>query len=151
LPSWVTVPLSSADPYFAALWVIGCGCALAGAWLAKYHRLAALAMIGGTGIVTALTFAWLSAADLALTQLMVETVTTVLILLGLRWLPPRLSSKGFDTPAPATVWIRRSRDMSIAVLGGLGIAALSYAILVRPATDTISDFFLLRALTEGGG
>ena len=151
MPQWITRPLSGTDPYFVTMWVIGCACALAGAWMAKFHRLAALALIGGTGIVTALTFAWLSAPDLALTQLMVETVTTVLILLGLRWLPPRLSSKGFDTPAPATVWVRRTRDMSVAVLGGLGIAALSYAILVRPATDTISDFFLMRALTEGGG
>jgi multicomponent K+:H+ antiporter subunit A len=60
--------------------------------MAKYHRLAALMLIGGTGIVTAATFLWLSAPDLALTQLMVETVTTVLILLGLRWLPPRIES-----------------------------------------------------------
>ena len=60
------------------------------AWMAKYHRLAALALVGGTGIVTAATFLWLSAPDLALTQLMVETVTTVLILLGLRWLPRRI-------------------------------------------------------------
>ena len=151
LPSWVTVPLSSADPYFAALWVIGCGCALAGAWLAKYHRLAALAMIGGTGIVTALTFAWLSAPDLALTQLMVETVTTVLILLGLRWLPPRIEPKVLAIHAPVTAWLRRSRDLFIAVCAGLGMAGLSYAILVRPVGETMSDFFLLNALPGGGG
>jgi multicomponent K+:H+ antiporter subunit A len=32
------------------------GCALVAAWVAKYHRLAALALVGGTGIVTAATF-----------------------------------------------------------------------------------------------
>jgi len=151
LPEWVAVPFASADPSFAALWVIGGTCALVGAWLAKFHRLAALALIGGTGIVTALTFAWLSAPDLALTQLMVETVTTVLILLGLRWLPPRLASKGFATPPPASVWLRRSRDMVIAVCAGLGMAGLAYAILVRPVGETMSDFFLLNALPQGGG
>jgi multicomponent K+:H+ antiporter subunit A len=78
-----------ADPLLALLWLIGAGCAVAAAWKAKYHRLAALALAGGTGLVTSITFLWLSAPDLALTQLMVETVTTVLILLGLRWLPPR--------------------------------------------------------------
>ena len=36
-----------------------------------------------------LTFLWFSAPDLALTQLVVEIVTTILILLGLRWLPKR--------------------------------------------------------------
>ncbi|HLW04346.1 MAG TPA: monovalent cation/H+ antiporter subunit A, partial [Azoarcus sp.] len=151
LSEWFVLPATNVDPYFAAIWVIGCICALAGAWMAKFHRLTALALVGATGVITALTFAWLSAPDLALTQLMVETVTTVLILLGLRWLPPRLASKGFDTPPPGSVWIRRSRDALIALLGGVGIAALSYAILVLPSTHTISDFFLLRSLTEGGG
>ena len=150
-PAWTRIPLQDFDPLFAAIWAIGGACAVAGAWMAKYHRLAALALIGGTGIVTAATFLWLSAPDLALTQLMVETVTTVLILLGLRWLPPRLES--VDTPAqsPTRVWLRRSRDLLIAVGGGLALAALTYAVLVHPASDTIADFFLLNALGGGGG
>jgi multicomponent K+:H+ antiporter subunit A len=40
-----------------------------------------------------MTFLWFSAPDLALTQLAVEVVTTVLILLGLRWLPRRCPSR----------------------------------------------------------
>ncbi|MGH8855085.1 MAG: proton-conducting transporter membrane subunit, partial [Telluria sp.] len=71
--------LAGADPLFALLWLIGAGCAVAAAWKAKYHRLAALTLVGGTGLATSATFLWLSAPDLALTQLMVETVTTVLI------------------------------------------------------------------------
>src|SRR3546814_14866285 len=54
-------------------------------------RAVSLLLSGGAGLVTALTFAWLSAPDLALTQLPVEVVTLVLILLGLRWLPPRVA------------------------------------------------------------
>ncbi len=42
--------------------------------------------MGGAGLATCITFVWFSAPDLALTQLLVEIVTTVLILLGLRWL-----------------------------------------------------------------
>ena len=56
---------------------------------AKYHRFAALALLGGAGLATAVTFAWFSTPDLAVTQLLVEVVTTVLLLLGLRWLPKR--------------------------------------------------------------
>ncbi|THF61878.1 monovalent cation/H+ antiporter subunit A [Pseudothauera nasutitermitis] len=143
--------LAGADPLFALMWVIGCGCALAAAWQAKYHRLAALILVGGTGIVTSMTFLWLSAPDLALTQLMVETVTTVLILLGLRWLPPRIVPRELNIKVPRMVWLRRSRDMAVAVIGGLAMATVSYVVLVRPQPPSIGDFFLLRALSEGGG
>nr|HRM69813.1 MnhB domain-containing protein [Thauera phenylacetica] len=150
-PAWTAIPLQGFDPLFAGMWLIGAGCALAGAWMAKYHRLAALALVGGTGIVTAATFLWLSAPDLALTQLMVETVTTVLILLGLRWLPPRIESITGSTQPAWRVWTRRGRDLALAVGGGLALAALTYAVLVHPASDTIADFFLLNALSGGGG
>jgi multicomponent K+:H+ antiporter subunit A len=47
-------------------------------------------MVSVCGLMTCITFVWFSAPDLALTQLVVEVVTTVLILLGLRWLPRRI-------------------------------------------------------------
>ena len=150
-PAWTVIPVRGFDPIFAGMWLIGAGCALAAAWMAKYHRLAALALVGGTGIVTAATFLWLSAPDLALTQLMVETVTTVLILLGLRWLPPRIESIAGPVQPPWQVWTRRTRDLALAVGGGLALAALTHAVLVHPASDTIADFFLLNALGGGGG
>jgi multicomponent K+:H+ antiporter subunit A len=159
LPLWLVQPLpglgaamlAQVDLPFALLWVIGGGCAIAAAWKAKYHRLAALLLVGGTGIATSLTFLWLSAPDLALTQLMVETVTTVLILLGLRWLPPRFMPDDWRARTPRAVMLRRARDLVLAVCGGLGLAALSYAVLVHPAPKSIGDFFIMRALPEGGG
>ena len=63
---------------------------LGAAWQAKFHRLVALILAGGAGLVVCLTFVWFSAPDLALTQLLVEIVTAVLLLLGLRWLPKRV-------------------------------------------------------------
>ncbi|MEG1029359.1 MAG: hydrogenase subunit MbhD domain-containing protein, partial [Brevundimonas sp.] len=71
---------------FTLLWIIGGSCAVAAAWQAKYHRLAAVVLVGGAGLVSCLTFVWFSAPDLATTQMLVEIVTTVLLLLGLRWL-----------------------------------------------------------------
>ncbi len=136
---------------FAAMWLIGCACALMAAWQAKYHRLTALILVGGTGIVTSLTFLWLSAPDLALTQLMVETVTTILILLGLRWLPRRIPPRELDMVTPPSVWWRRSRDLTVAAAGGLCMAALSYTVLMQTAPAGISDFFLLHAKSDGGG
>lgn len=152
LPSgWLVPPPHAVDPYFLMLWVVGCGCAVATAWQAKYHRLAALALVGGAGVATSITFLWLSAPDLALTQLMVETVTTILILLGLRWLPPRLDRSDMKPPASWRTRLRRSRDMLLAVGGGLAIAVVSYAVMVRPMPESIANFFLEKALPEGGG
>lgn len=149
--SFVLPGLIGIDPLFALLWLSGAGCALAAAWNAKYHRLAALALVGGTGLVTCMTFVWLSAPDLALTQLMVETVTTVLVLLGLRWLPPRLRPAHLAGPAPRATWVRRARDGSVAVAGGLALAAASYAILTQPVVPSLRDFFVKNALPGGGG
>jgi multicomponent K+:H+ antiporter subunit A len=139
------------DPLFAMLWVIGCACAVGAAWQAKYHRLVALSLIGGTGVITSITFLWLSAPDLALTQLMVETVTTILLLLGLRWLPPRFTPTYLNLTIPKTVWIRRSRDFTVAIIAGCSMAALSYGVMISPSQGTIGDFFVSRALPEGGG
>src|SRR5690606_6775386 len=58
-------PLNLDEVLFASIWLIGCVCAISAAWLAKYHRLAALVLIGGTGAITSITFLWLSAPDLA--------------------------------------------------------------------------------------
>ena len=133
-----------ASPAFALLWVIGMVCAVGVAVQAKFHRMVALTLLGGAGLVTALTFVWFSAPDLALTQLVVEVVTTILFLLGLRWLPMRRQ----DVTPPLT-WRdhgRRGRDLALAVGAGSGLAALSYALLTRPAQEGIAPFFLSRAL-----
>ena len=138
------------DPAFLLMWVVGGACALGAAWQAKFHRLAALVLSGGAGLVVCLTFVWMAAPDLALTQLLVEIVTTVLLLLGLRWLPKRLPYRGTAAGAVAAL-PRRLRDLAIAVGAGTGLAALSYLVMTRPIPDSISRFFLERALPEGGG
>src|SRR5690606_26737461 len=63
------------SPAFVLWWVIGAVCALSAAVMAKFHRLAAITLMGGAGLVTCVTFVWFSAPDLALTQLVVEIVT----------------------------------------------------------------------------
>jgi multicomponent K+:H+ antiporter subunit A len=141
------------SPMFALLWAVGLAAAVACAWQAKYHRFSALALMTVAGLATVITFAWFSAPDLALTQLSVETVTTVLILLGLRWLPKRLEPPLNSAPwrVAARVRPRHLRDLSVALVAGGGMAALSYAVMTRRFPQSISPFFLERALPEGGG
>nr|WP_311786459.1 monovalent cation/H+ antiporter subunit A [Fererhizobium litorale] len=142
-------PLAEVDPAFAMIWIIGMLSALGAAFLAKYHRLAALVLIGGAGIVTCITFVWLSAPDLAITQLLVEIVTTVLLLLGLRWLPKRVGK--VDDSATLTARLRRLRDFSLAAACGIGMSILAYAVMTLPVPNTIANYFLERAYSEGGG
>jgi multicomponent K+:H+ antiporter subunit A len=105
-------------------------------------------MLGVVGLVVCLTFVWFSAPDLALTQLVVEVVTTILFLLGLRWLPKRVTG---SEPRTGRIRLRPARDLLLALVAGIGMAVLSYALLTRPAPQSISPFFLARALPEGGG
>jgi multicomponent K+:H+ antiporter subunit A len=146
---WGDRPRLSASYAFVILWLIGVVCAIGAAVMAKFHRLVAITLVGGAGLVTCLTFAWFSAPDLALTQILVEVVTTVLFLLGLRWLPMRRQ----DVPDRVTARdrARRARDLVLAVGAGSGLVVLSYAMLTRPAPQSISPFFLDRALPQGGG
>lgn len=146
------VRLTPVDPVFALLWIVGGTCALAAAFQAKYHRLASLALAGGAGLITCLTFVWFSAPDLALTQLSVEVVTLVLLLLGLRWLPRRIVQDDEESlKATLQARGRRLRDLLLAVAAGTGMSALAYSVLARPQTNPISSYFVDRALPDGGG
>jgi multicomponent K+:H+ antiporter subunit A len=106
------------------------------------ERLIALILLGAVGLGVALVFVKFSAPDLALTQLSVEVVTVVLILLALYFLPqrsPKESSK-----------LLRSRDAVIATAAGGGVAVLVWAVLTRPY-QSIADYFLEHSLPGGGG
>lgn len=143
-----TIPL---DPIFAVLWILGGASAIGAAVQAKFHRLAALAMVGVAGLSTCISFIWLSAPDLGLTQLLVESITLVLLLLGLRWLPQRLPEFWPGGRTPANVRLRRGGDILIAVAAGIGAAAIAYAMMTRPVPQGISRFFLEQAYHGGGG
>lgn len=144
-----TLRQNTLSPAFALMWIVGAACAIGAAQQAKYHRFAALIMLGGAGIITCLTFVWFSAPDLAVTQLLVEVVTTVLLLLGLRWLPKRREEIAEDKLLPAQ--LRRFRDLLIAVAGGAGIAMVAYAVMTRPSASLVGSWFLGNAYYEGGG
>jgi multicomponent K+:H+ antiporter subunit A len=140
--------LSTIDVAFAVLWTIGAACAIGAAAFAKFHRLAALILLGGAGLISCISFVWLSAPDLATTQLLVEVVTTILILLGLRWLPPRIR---LAEPPSTASRLRRLRDGLLAVAAGVGMTLLAYGVMTHRVDDSISEFFLSHAYAEGGG
>jgi multicomponent K+:H+ antiporter subunit A len=144
-------PGTAFDPAFLLLWIVGGLCAIGAAYQAKYHRLAAMVLLGGAGLVTCITFVWFSAPDLAITQLLVEIVTTVLILLGLRWLPKRFEIAGEGLSIGVRARVRRARDLMLALAAGTGMTLIVYAMLTRPLPDTVSRYFVENAYSEGGG
>jgi multicomponent K+:H+ antiporter subunit A len=143
------VVFSAIDPAFGLLWLVGMALAIGAAVSAKYHRLAALIMLGGVGLIVCMTFIWLSAPDLAITQLLVEIVTTVLILLGLRWLPKR-SADMVDVMTLRSRF-RRFRDLALAIACGIGMSVVAFTVMTMPVPDAIASYFLENAYSEGGG
>jgi len=108
------------------------------------NRLVSLILAGIVGFVISLGFAYFSAPDLALTQISVEVVTVVLMLLALNFLPK-------TTPVESSP-VRRLRDLAVAGLAGLGVAALSYALMLREAAfPPISEFHLAQSKPGAGG
>jgi multicomponent K+:H+ antiporter subunit A len=110
---------------------------------AERRRFRSLIYISVIGLVVALAFVHLSAPDLALTQIAVEVVTILLLLLALNLLPkrpPTLSSNG-----------RRVRDALVAGLGGLGVGRAAWAMLTRDPVDPISAYHIANSYSGGGG
>jgi multicomponent K+:H+ antiporter subunit A len=141
---------TAVEPLFAVLWIVGGACAIGAAWQAKFHRLAALIMVGGAGLVVCVTFAWLSAPDLALTQIAVEVVTMVLFLLGLRWLPRRFE-RDVTGRRSTKARARRARDALLAAAAGIGMGALAFAVVTLPPAGLLAPFFFENALDPAGG
>jgi len=119
---------------------------VAAACIVLFHRrrFIALILIGIVGLIVSLSFNYLSAPDLALTQISVEVVTIILVLLALNFLPK-------DTPVETPV-LTRMRDGVIAIIGGVGVGGLIYAMLLRDfAFPSISGFHIENSYKGGGG
>jgi multicomponent K+:H+ antiporter subunit A len=105
-------------------------------------RLYTLVLVGVIGVIVSLGFLYLSAPDLALTQISVEVVTVVLMLLALNLLPK-------TTPAESTA-PRKLRDAVLSIAAGVGVTGLVYAVLTRDFTS-ISAYHLENSYKGGGG
>jgi multicomponent Na+:H+ antiporter subunit A len=97
------------------------------------RRLKAVILIGIAGYGNAVLFLLHGAPDLALTQVLVETVTLVVMVLVLRRLPPYFS----DRPLAASRWVRLGIGVTVGVVM-MGLALV--APLARVATPVSVDF-----------
>ncbi|RUO69336.1 monovalent cation/H+ antiporter subunit A [Pseudidiomarina sediminum] len=106
------------------------------------QRLTSLMMLSVVGLIVSLSFVHFSAPDLAMTQLVVEVVSIILMILALFFMPQRIPR--------ASSGRRVARDVLLAgTVGGI-VGTLNYALLTRPL-ESISDFFLANSVSGGGG
>ena len=133
------VALTPVDPLTALGLLVMAGAALLTMGFHR-QRLTALLMLSVVGLIVAMVFARFSAPDLALTQLVVEVVTILLMLLVVYFLPAK-------APAESSSLLHL-RDFSIAASCGVLMAVLTFAVLTRPY-QSIADFFLANSLLGG--
>ncbi|MDN3553594.1 putative monovalent cation/H+ antiporter subunit A [Halomonas almeriensis] len=130
------------DAYFHEVVVAGLMAAAALTACLMRSRLAAVAAVGIMGFCIAMLFVLFSAPDLAITQLLVETLTVVLLVLVLFRLPrfTRLS-----TP------LERCRDLLVAGSFGLLMTLFMLGVLSADALPRISDYMVANSQPLGQG
>lgn len=107
------------------------------------RRFTAALLLGGAGTFLALIFLLFGAPDLALTQVLVETLALVVLLLVLRHLPDRFHRESAWAPP----WAR----VAIAAGTGLLVTAFAWVAGTSRTHPSPADEFAQRALPEAGG
>ena len=106
-------------------------------------RLIAILSMGVLGMAVAFVFLMFGAPDLAFTQLMVETLSVVILALVIA----RLPVYGADWRG----WPRAVRDGAIGIVIGGAITMLLLSITSRPLDLTLSEYFAEKSYTEAFG
>ena len=107
------------------------------------NRLSAIISIGVVGVTVTLAFVIYGAPDLALTQLLIEVLTVVLLVLVFYKIPPRQHR-------PYSLWVQ-FRNLFVALAVGCFGFALVLVGAGAPFQPTISDYFSLNAVAGGHG
>lgn len=117
--------------------------AMAGAIVATRRRFVAVLMLGTVGYSTAVIFLLYGAPDLALTQVLVESVTLVVFLLVLRHLP--------ESYAPPPEWAPRALRATVAVAVGVAVAGFALAAGTARTERPVAERMIEEAEPVGGG
>lgn len=138
------VTLAPATPVPAPTVLLALLTGVAALAVAVLHRdrWPAVLALGAVGLFVALWFTWLGAPDLVLTQILVESMTTILFVLVLYFLPKVARAREPHA--------RLAVDAALAAVVGAGVASVVYGVMRRPF-DSISRFHVERSVPEGGG
>jgi multicomponent Na+:H+ antiporter subunit A len=107
------------------------------------RRIGAVIFLGAVGYGVALVFVVQGAPDLALTQVLIETLTLAIFILVIRLLP-----EGFERGR----WLLQ-RVWRVTISAALGIFVAGFTVLAAASrvAEPMTDEFVERAITEAGG
>lgn len=105
-------------------------------------RLAATVSLSAVGILATVQILALGAPDVALTQLLVESLSIIVIMLVLQKLPLEFTGQGRR---------RQRATLGIAVLVGAGVAALAWALNGRRDKSPLAQYYLENTADITGG
>lgn len=141
----ITFDLGRVSPVPALAWVVVFVMIAATAVVViSTSRLLAICALGLVGIGVALIFLMFSAIDVAITQLMVETLFVVLVAIVLLRLP---NFAGFAHPGR----FGSLRDAAIAIGAGVVVALITIGVALTPIDLEIPGFYEANSYTEAYG
>ncbi len=105
-------------------------------------RLATLALVGVVGTCMGLLFVFFSAPDLALTQVMIEVLSVVILVMVLHRLPLVIKRSGR---------LSRGRDAVVAAAVGITMTLFVLTVARVDRDPTVSDFYLEQSVPAAHG
>ncbi len=132
--------LSAVSPRIAMIAVLMICAALAS--VSSRSRLRSILSLGVVGYCMAMLFTFFGAPDLAMTQLVIETLTVILLALAFHHLPPFRHGSRMRT---------RVIDLSIAVGVGVAVTLLVLAALHVQTPTPVADYYLDHSYKDAHG
>ncbi|MEO6627299.1 MAG: hydrogen gas-evolving membrane-bound hydrogenase subunit E, partial [Aquihabitans sp.] len=146
-PGWPGFPATLDTPAHLPVIALVLSAALAASVVRR--RFSAALVLGVTGYAMAGLFVVQGAPDLALTQVAIETLSTVLFVLVLRRLPDRFGWTGVrDSRMTA---YRRGLRLGVAAIVGVSVFVLAITMSAPRPSTPVSDEMIERAVPDGGG
>ncbi len=134
-PAWINSPLELAATVLTAL--------LAVAVILARQRFTAAVILGGSGYMLAVVYLLQGAPDLAITQILVETLTIVVFLLVLARLPKEF------TPAPS--WAPRTARVALSIVVGVVVAVFALSASHSRTEPSVGEEYVALSYPEAGG
>ncbi|MFC4597217.1 Na+/H+ antiporter subunit A [Cohnella hongkongensis] len=138
---WTDMELAPASVYETVVVLVMAASALTVPWIR--NRIAAILVTGAVGYMVTMLFVLYRAPDLALTQMIVETVSVALFLLCFRYLP----KDNLQGNPPRRRWLHAA----IAAGAGIVMTAIVIGASGSRAFESISSFFVNESYRLGGG
>ncbi|XID93725.1 Na+/H+ antiporter subunit A [Paenibacillaceae bacterium WGS1546] len=138
---WTDMELAPASAYETLVVLVMVVSALLIPWIKK--RIAAILVTGAVGYMVTMLFVLYRAPDLALTQMIVETVSVALFLLCFRYLP----KDNLASNSPRSRWF----NLAIAAGAGFIMTVIVIGASGMRAFESISGFFVNESYRLAGG